>query len=213
MKYYYQKTSFSLKIPAILKSLEQNNMEGYYFESCEEMTKDILSRIPEGSTITWGGSLSIEESGLMDALRRGSYRLLDREPYMNTGDEKKFYGEAVQSDFYLTSANAVTYHGELINIDGIGNRLACMMYGPSQVFFVVGANKFTASIEEGFRRIEDIAAPANARRLHRNTPCVKTGRCVHCHAAECLCCYTSVIRHSRFPGRLKVFIVGETLGL
>lgn len=212
MDYYYQKTAFSLKVPAIIKSLNQKNMEGYYFETCEEMTADILSRIPKDSAITWGGSYSIEECGLMDALHQGAYHLLDREPYRNTEEEKNFYGKAVQSNFYLTSANAITYDGELINIDGFGNRLACMMYGPAQVFFIVGANKFVSSVDEGFRRIENIAAPANARRLHRNTPCAETGRCVHCHVPECLCCYTSVIRHNRFPGRLKVFIVAETLG-
>lgn len=212
MENYYQKTSFSLKMPAILESLKHKNIEGYYFETCDEMTKDILSRIPENSTVSWGGSLSIEESGLIDALQQGPYRLLDRESARNTEEKKSFYGQVVQSDFYLTGTNAITYGGELINTDGIGNRLACMMYGPGQVFFVVGANKFVSSIEEGIHRIENIAAPANARRLHRNTPCAKTGRCMHCHAAECLCCYTSVIRHNRFPGRIRVFIVAETLG-
>lgn len=203
--------AFSAAVPNIIKNLEMRNIEAFYYENSKAMVEDILTRIPAGSSITWGGSESVTECGLMDAVKNGSYVLLDRTTANTPEERRAFYGKAVMADIFLMSTNAITYDGELINIDGNGNRLACLMQGPKEVFIIVGRNKFVGSIEEGIHRIENIAAPANVQRLHKDTPCYKLGKCAHCFK-ESICCHTVITRRSSHPGRIKVFIVPENLG-
>ena len=163
--------AFQAAIPNIIKNLAVRNIEAFYYDDSEAMVKDILTKIPSGSSITWGGAESIIECGLMDAIQNGSYVLLDRAAAKTPEEKRKFFAKAVMADVFLMSTNAITYQGELINIDGNGNRLACLMQGPKEVFIIVGMNKFVGSIEEGIHRIENVAAPANVQRLHRDTPC------------------------------------------
>lgn len=204
--------AFQAAIPNIIKNLAVRNIEAFYYDDSEAMVKDILTKIPSGSSITWGGAESIIECGLMDSIQNGSYVLLDRAAAKTPEEKRKFFAKAVMADVFLMSTNAITYQGELINIDGNGNRLACLMQGPKEVFIIVGMNKFVGSIEEGIHRIENVAAPANVQRLHRDTPCHTSGRCTHCFSAESVCSHTVITRRSGQPGRIKLFIVPENLG-
>lgn len=204
--------AFAAAVPNIIKNLARRNIEAFYYENSKAMVEDILHKIPAGSTVTWGGSESVSECGLMDALRCGSYTLLDRAEAKTPEEKREFYGKSVMADIYLMSTNAVTYDGELINIDGNGNRLACLMQGPKEVFIIVGMNKFVGSIEEGIHRIENIAAPANVQRLQKDTPCRNLGRCAHCFSENSICSHTVITRRCGQPGRIKLFIVPETLG-
>lgn len=203
--------AFSAAIPNIIKNLKQRNIEAFYYENSKAMVEDILTKIPAGSSITWGGSESVVECGLMDAIQNGSYTLLDRVNAVTPEEKREFYSKAVMADVFLMSANAITYNGELINIDGNGNRLACLMQGPKEVFIIVGMNKFVGSVEEGIHRIENIAAPANVQRLQKETPCHTLGKCAHCYENS-ICCHTVITRRSSHPGRIKLFIVPENLG-
>lgn len=204
--------AFKAAVPNIIKNLATRNIEAFYYEDSKTMVEDILKRIPEGSSITWGGAASLSECGLMDALRNAPYRLLDRTTAKTPEERREFYGKAVMADVFLMSTNAITYSGELINIDGNGNRLACLMQGPREVFIIVGMNKFVGSIEEGIHRIENIAAPANVQRLQKDTPCLTLGRCAHCFSQNSICSHTVITRRSSHPGRIKLFIVPENLG-
>lgn len=204
--------AFSAAVPNIIKNLAVRNIEAFYYEDSKAMVEDILTKIPAGSSITWGGAESVIECGLMDAIKNGSYELLDRAAAKTPGERQEFYGKAVMADVFLMSTNAITYSGELINIDGNGNRLACLMQGPKEVFIIVGMNKFVGSIEEGIHRIENIAAPANVQRLQKDTPCHTLGRCAHCFSKDSICSHTVITRRSSHPGRIKVFIVPENLG-
>lgn len=204
--------AFNAAVPDIIKNLARRNMEAFYYENSKAMVDDILTKIPAGSTVTWGGSESVTECGLMDALRNKAYVLLDRTAAKTPEEKREFYGKAVMADVFLMSTNAITYSGELINIDGNGNRLACLMQGPKEVFIIVGMNKFVGSIEEGIHRIENIAAPANVQRLQKNTPCQNLGRCAHCFSENSICSHTVITRRSGHPGRIKLFIVPENLG-
>lgn len=204
--------AFNAAAPGIIMNLKKRNMEAFYYEDSHTMVADILTKIPDGSTVTWGGSESVAQCGLMDAIKNGSYTLLDRAAAKTPEEKREFYGKAVMADVFLMSTNAITYGGELINIDGVGNRLACLMHGPKEVFIIVGMNKFVGSIEEGIHRIENIAAPANVQRLGRNTPCYTLGRCAHCFSEESVCSHTVITRRNPHPGRIKVFLVPENLG-
>ncbi len=205
-------TAFSAAVPGVIMNLKKRNIDAFYYENSKAMVEDILTKIPTGSSITWGGSESVTECGLMDAIRKGSYTLLDRTCAKTPEERREFYGKAVMADVFLMSTNAITYNGELINIDGNGNRLACLMQGPKEVFIIVGMNKFVGSIEEGIHRIENIAAPANVQRLQKETPCHTLGRCAHCFSAESICSHTVITRRCSQPGRIKLFIVAENLG-
>ena len=204
--------AFKAAVPGIIKNLAQRDIEAFFYENSGAMVEDILKRIPVGSSITWGGSQSIVECGLTDAIHNGNYTLLDRTIAKTPEEKRAFYGKAVMADIFLMSTNAITYDGELINIDGNGNRLACLMQGPDKVFIIAGMNKFVGSIEEGIHRIENIAAPANVQRLHRDPPCHTLGKCAHCFSKESICSHTMIPRRSSHPGRIKLFIVPENLG-
>lgn len=196
----------------IIKNLEKRQMEGYYFATKEEAVEKVLSLIPAGSSIGWGGSATLSESGLMDALADKDYRLIDRMAGKTPEETKKIYGEICMSDYYLMSTNAITLDGELINIDGRGNRVAFLCYGPDYVIILAGMNKVVSSVEEGVSRTRNIAAPPNTVRLNKNTPCAATGRCGDCYSPDCICSQLVVTRRSGVPGRIKVILVGEELG-
>ena len=161
--------AFSVAAPSIIAGLEKRNMEGYYFESCEEMVQKILSMLPENSSVAWGGSESFTESGMLTALQNGNYQLIDRAAAVTTEEKRKLYSRTVMADAYFMSSNAITYDGILLNIDGSGNRLACLMHGPKEVFVIVGMNKFTKTVEAGIERIRNLASPANVQRLDRKS--------------------------------------------
>lgn len=187
-------------------------MEGYYFENSADCVNAIIGSIPQGSVISWGGSETIKESGLMEAVSNGSYELIDRTSAKSPEESRQLYARTVLADYYLMSSNAITIDGELINIDGNGNRVACLIQGPSHVIVVVGMNKIVTDVESGVARVRNMASPANAIRLSRNLPCAATGRCHDCLAPECFCNQIVITRRSGHSGRIKVYLVAEDLG-
>ena len=207
-----KKTALSRQAESIIKNLEKRNMEGYYFDTSSACVEAILDSIPSGSIIGWGGSESIKECGLMDAIHGGSYELLDRSAAKTPEESRQIYARTVLADYFLMSANAITLDGELINIDGNGNRVACLIQGPSHVIIVAGMNKIVPDVNSGIARVRSTACPANAIRLGRNLPCAATGVCHDCYSPECFCCQFVVTRRSMHPGRIKVYLVGEELG-
>lgn len=208
----HKQLAFQTATESIIKNLEKRNMEGYFFENSASCVKAITGMIEDGSVISWGGSESIKECGLMDALSKGSYTLVDRLTAKSPEEARELYVKAVLSDYYLMSTNAITFDGELINIDGNGNRVACLIHGPKNIIMVVGMNKLVSDVESGYERVCDIAAPANAKRLNKNTPCFHTGKCGDCFSPDCMCSQIVVTRRSGQKGRIKVFFVAEELG-
>ena len=196
----------------ILKGLKKRNMEGYFCESCAEAVETALKLMPEGSVVSWGGSMSISECGLMDALRAGNYTLIDRAAAKTPQEKREIYAKTVMADYYLMSTNAITMDGELVNIDGFCNRVACLCAGPENVVIIAGMNKVVKNVESGLDRIRTKAAPPNTVRLNKNTPCAKTGICGDCFSPDCICSQTVITRRSGIPGRIKVILVNEDLG-
>ena len=196
----------------IIKGLKKRNMEGYFCETSAEAVEKALSLMPEGSVISWGGSMSISECGLMDAIKQKDYTLIDRMTATTPQEKREIYAKTVMADYYLMSTNAITMDGELVNIDGFYNRVACLCAGPENVIVVAGMNKVVNNVQAGFDRIRTKAAPPNVTRLSKNTPCSKTGVCGNCFSPDCICSQMVITRRSGIPGRIKVILVNEDLG-
>ena len=196
----------------VIKNLAKRNMEGYYCETSEEAVRLALSLMPEGSSIGWGGSMTLSECGLMDALGAGKYELIDRSTAKTAEENKAIHAKIFGCDYFLMSTNAITYDGELINIDGRSNRVCFLCYGPENVIVVAGMNKLASDVGSGLKRVRDTASPKNALRLNRKTPCAVTGRCADCQSPDCICAQTVITRRSQIPNRIKVILVGEELG-
>jgi len=196
----------------IIKNLEKRQMEGYYCTTCEEAVQKALELMPEGASVAWGGSMTLSETGLMDAIRKANYELIDRDSAKTPEEQRKLYGEICGSDYFLMSTNAITLDGELINIDGRGNRVAFLCYGPQNVIILTGMNKVVSDVQSGIQRVRDVASPPNTVRLNKNTPCATTGRCGNCFSPDCICSQIVITRRSGTPGRIKVILIGEELG-
>ncbi|MFC1939083.1 lactate utilization protein [Chloroflexota bacterium] len=198
----------------VIKSLEKNNMAGLYVRTKEEALDKVISLIPEGSKIGFGGSLSLDQIGVKDVLREGNYHFIDRNLPGLSGDEiDRLRKESLLADVFLTSTNALTMDGKLVNIDGYGNRVAAISFGPGRVIVVAGINKMVPDLEAAMRRIKDYVTPIHAGRRNRPVPCAKTGVCVDCHAPQRLCNIVCIIEGQRRKDRMTVIIVGEELGL
>lgn len=210
----FLKEAEKLRAKTIIKGLEKRNMEGVFCETKEDALSKALSYIEEGSSVTWGGSMSIEEIGLMDAVKNGNYKVIDRSVAKNYEEQREIFSKAVLADYYLMSSNAITLDGELINIDGTGNRVACLTYGPKNVIMIVGMNKVVNDVEDGIKRVRNFASPPNTLRLGLKTPCSMTGRCGDCYGDTCICSQIVVTRRqsAAMRGRIKIILVGESLG-
>ena len=193
----------------VIKGLESRNMSGYYAADREEALKIALSLIPEGSSVTMGGGVSVAEIGLVDAVKNGNYNFIDRNEYK---DMRKAYLLAYDADVFLASCNAITNDGILVNIDGNSNRVSCIAYGPKKVVFVVGMNKVCNDVDGAMKRARNVAATTNAQRFGLSTPCAKTGACYNCKSPDTICCQFLVTRFSRHAGRIHVILVNDTLG-
>lgn len=207
MEIFYEKQANT-----IIKNLKKRGMEGHYCPDCLSATKKALSLIKNGASVSWGGSQSIQECGLMDALKKAPVTLIDRSTAQTPEEVKEIYRRAFSADYYLMSANAITLDGQLVNIDGNGNRVAALSFGPDQVILIVGMNKVVNTVEQAIDRVHNVAAPPNAVRLDSGTPCSITGVCADCLAPKCLCAQVMVTRFNRTPGRIQVILVGERLG-
>lgn len=197
----------------IIKALEKRNMKGYYCADCAAAVELAKTLTPAGSTVSFGGSMTLSETGIMDMLKsRTDITLLDRSQAKDAAETKQIYHDALSSDVYFMSSNAITKDGELINIDGNGNRVAALIYGPEHVVLVVGMNKIVSTVDDGIRRVHDIAASANGVRLGKSTPCAVTGFCHDCLSPECMCSHTVITRRNYTANRIHVILVGDTLG-
>jgi L-lactate utilization protein LutB len=193
----------------VIKGLESRNMSGYYAASKEDALKKALELIPEGSSVTMGGAMSAHEIGLVSALKEGKYNFIDREEYE---DKREAMLKAYDVDVFLSSTNAITEDGVLVNIDGTANRVSAIAYGPKKVVFIVGMNKVCDDVDGAMKRARNVAAPINAQRFAKNTPCAKTGSCMDCKSPESICCQFLITRYSRFADRIHVILVNDNLG-
>ncbi|QZY54169.1 lactate utilization protein [Crassaminicella profunda] len=201
------------KVQRTIENLEKNNMEGYYVKNENELLKTIKELIDEEDTISVGGSMTLFETGVIDFLRNEKYNFLDRyEKGLSKEDIKEIYRKSFSADAYFTSSNALTENGELYNVDGTGNRVAAMIYGPEKVIVIVGVNKIVKNVDEAIERNRRMAAPANAKRLNKKTPCASLGYCTDCASPERICNDYVLIRRQGIKGRIKVIIVEKTLG-
>jgi L-lactate utilization protein LutC len=191
--------------------MSKRKIEGFYCDTKEEAAEKVLSFIEEEKTVTWGGTTTLSQLGIKEMLADGNYNVLDRDKFTGV-DRVNAMKEGFFADYYLTSSNAVTQDGMLVNIDGSGNRVAAMCFGPSNVIVIVGINKIVHNVECAVERIRNIASPPNALRLNIKTPCSATGVCSDCLSDDCICSDILITRFNRFPGRIKVIIVGENLG-
>ncbi|MBC8578181.1 MULTISPECIES: lactate utilization protein [Zhenhengia] len=207
-----QNDFYKLQASTLIKNLEKRHMKGYYCNTKAEALDLALSLMPENSSIAWGGSESIKEIGLIDALyASNAYTLYDRAKVAPEQIDETLR-KAFFADFFLMSSNAITLDGQLINIDGTGNRISALTFGPKEVIMIVGMNKVTKTVEAGIDRIKNVASPQNAIRLNRKTPCGVTGVCGNCLSPDCMCMHTVITRNSRVDGRIKIILVGESLG-
>lgn len=201
------------KVKRTIENLEKNNMEGYYVENEVELLSKLDTLVKAGETVAVGGSMTLFETGVIDYLRSGKFQFLDRyEAGLNPDDIKEVFRKSFSADSYLASSNAVTEEGELYNVDGSGNRVAAMIYGPDKVIVIVGINKIVKDLDEAIERNRESSAPANAKRLNRKTPCTKVGYCMDCSSPERICNDYVLIRRQGVKGRIKVIIVGKALG-
>ena len=193
----------------VIKGLESRNMTGYYAENREDALKIALGLIPEGSSVSMGGAMSAFEIGLVDALKSGNYNFIDRATF---ADRRDAAIAAYSADVFLSSVNAMTEDGVLVNIDGNSNRVSAIAYGPKKIVMIVGMNKICADLDSAMKRARNVAAPTNAQRFGLNTPCSRTGACVDCKSPDTICCQFLITRYSRHEGRINVIIVNDSLG-
>lgn len=201
------------RISNVIKALENNNMNGYLVKSKEELFRKIDELVDEGSKVACGGSMTLFETGVIEYLRKDRFEFLDRyEEGLNQDQIREIYLDSFRADAYFTSTNAITEEGELYNVDGNGNRVAAMMFGPKKVIIIVGVNKIVKDINEAVNRNRSISAPANCNRLKKNTPCTKVGYCVECNSEERICCEYTVIKRQMKKERIHVIFLMDELG-
>lgn len=192
----------------VIKGLESRNMSGYFAADKEEAVKQALQLIGEGSSVAMGGCQSAHDIGLIEALQEGNYHYIDRSKLT----PREGLLAAYDADVFLSSANAMTSDGILVNIDGNANRVSCIAQGPKKVVFIVGMNKVCSDLDEAMKRARNVAAPANAQRFEVKTPCKVTGKCSDCKSPDTLCCQFLITRYSRHEGRIHVILVNDVLG-
>lgn len=196
----------------LIEKFNLRGIEGYYCNTKEEAKEMAKRFLTSGCSVSWGGSATLSEIGLLDEIKSSDYVVYDRASAKTPEEKRQMYGKIVTADYFLMSSNAITLEGELVNVDGNSNRVACLCHGPENVIIIAGMNKIVPDVESGVKRARNMAAPANAVRLGTNTPCGKIGRCGSCLAEDCMCCQIVVTRRSRIPNRIKVILVGEELG-
>ena len=196
----------------VIKGLESRNMSGYYAATKEEALAKALELIPEGASIAMGGAMSAHEIGLVEALKTGSYNFIDRDKAKNPEEKRAAMLAAYDADFFLSSANAMTEDGIIVNIDGNSNRVSAIAQGPKQVIFIVGMNKICDDLDGAMKRARNVAAPINAQRFGLSTPCASTGSCMDCKSPDTICCQFLITRFSRHKGRIHVILVNDSLG-
>ena len=200
----------ALLAETVIKGLKSRNMTGWYAETREEALAKALELIPEGSSVTMGGAVSAHEIGLVQALKEGNYRFIDRD---DVADKRAAMLAAYDADVFLSGVNAMTSDGILVNIDGNANRVSAIAQGPRKVIFIAGMNKVCgADLDGAMKRARNVAAPVNAQRFGLSTPCTKTGTCMDCKSPDTICCQFLITRFSRHADRIHVILVNDNLG-
>lgn len=206
--------AYKIQAEGIIKKLRKRGMNGVYCQTKEDAKKCVLDMLEDGASVAWGGSESIKETGILDAVMADNGRLdvIDRSTYVTDEQKRELKGRIAMCDYFLMSTNAITLDGELVNIDGAGSRLSYLIYGPEKVIIVAGMNKVAFDVEDAVKRVQNIASPPNAIRLSCDTPCAEYGRCMNCISESSICCQVVVTRRSRIIDRINVILVGEELG-
>lgn len=196
----------------LVENLKKRHFDAYYCANAADALKQALEIIPEGSSVGWGGTKSAEEIGLLDAIRKGNYRAIDRDACTTPEEKEQAANDALFADVFIAGANAMSLEGEMITIDGTGNRLAAIVYGPKKVVVLVGMNKVCDTLEAAVERARTVAGPINMQRFMKNTPCAVTGCCGDCKSPDCICNQILITRNCRPAKRICYIVVGEELG-
>ena len=204
---YYEK-----RAQVLLKNLTSRGFEAYYCADKDQARAKALELIPKGASVGWGGCASAEQIGLVDAVRKGNYTAMDRDTAATPQERVKIMKQCLGADVFLTGANALSLDGQMVNIDGNGNRVAAIVYGPDSVLVIAGMNKICDTLDAAVTRARTIAAPMNKQRFDSKTPCEVTGACADCKSDSCICNQILITRNCRPAGRIKVILVGEELG-
>ena len=211
----HKKACFRLQAEQIIRNFKKRGIDGIFCASSAQAVEEICRMIPAGALVALGGSETIIEAGLVDVLRHLDIRLLDRyKKGVSKEEVNEMRRQGLSADVYICSSNAVSADGKLVNMDGTGNRVAAMIFGPTKVIILAGMNKVASDLDAAISRIKNVAAPANSIRVGVETPCSKTGFCQdpHCHPPHRICCQLVVTEANMTPGRVTVVLVGEALG-
>ncbi len=212
------------RIEKTAKNLEKNNMQVHLVEKIEDVCPKVQELLADGDTVGVGGAMTLFESGIIDLLRSGKYKFLDRyEQGLSPEQLNRVFIDSFSADAYICSSNAVTENGELYNVDGNSNRVAAICFGPKSVIIIVGYNKIVGNLDDAIKRVKTTAAPANCERLSCQTYCMEKGECMSlwdsdqdmasgCGGQARICCNYVVSAYQRKKDRIKVIIVGEELG-
>ena len=203
------------RVERTLKAQAKNRIPAVFVPTCQEAVQAVKELLSPGDVVSCGGSMTLEDCGVRDLLKSGEYEFLDREAM----DPQEAYRRTFSADVFLMSSNAITEDGELYNVDGNGNRVAALIYGPKRVIVVAGVNKLVRDLDEAISRVKCMAAPANGVRLQTHTPCSRMGRCsgadgrmtAGCASERRMCCQYVVTGYQR-EDRIRVVLVGEELG-
>jgi len=196
----------------LVKNLKARHFDAYYCDNCDDALQKALEIIPKGSSVGWGGAKSAHEIGLLDAIRNGDYCAIDRDRCKSPEERDHITSKTLLADIFITGANAISLDGQMVNIDGAGNRVAAIIYGPKTVLVIAGMNKVVDSLEAAMNRARTVAAPLNQQRFQLDNPCTVTGVCTDCKSESCICNQIVITRHCRPVGRIKFILVGEDLG-
>jgi L-lactate utilization protein LutB len=200
--------------PKVVKALRSRGFEAWYFESPEDGAEKFFSLIPKTDVVSWGGAMTAQQLNLMDQLYEKGYRVIDRDKASTPKERTERMRQALLCDTFVAGTNALSEDGQLVNIDGFGNRVAAMIFGPRQVIIVAGMNKVTPTLEDAIVRARTVAAPANMQRFPgKKTPCSETGACGNCISPDSICTFIVTTRLCKPAGRIKVILIGKDLGL
>lgn len=207
-----KKTYYAKRGEILVKNLRSRHFDAVYCDNAAEALEKALAWIPKGATVGWGGCRSVQQIGLLQAVKTGNYHAYDRDSAATPEERTRISKQCLTADVFLTGANAISLDGQMVNIDGTGNRVAAIVYGPDTVIVVAGMNKVSDTLEDAIKRARTIAAPMNQQRFPHQTPCKVTGSCADCKSADCICNQILITRNCRPAGRIKFIIVGEELG-
>ena len=207
------KNYFDKRGEVLVKNLQKRHFEAYYCATKEDALKQVMALIPEGSVVGWGGAVSASQVGVQAAVHAGNYTVIDRDLVSDMAEKTRLMRECFNADYFITGANALSLDGQMVNIDGNGNRVGMIVYGPRNIIVVAGMNKVCATLEDAVKRARTVAAPMNQQRFGLPNPCTCTGVCADCLTETSICNQILITRNCKPAGRIKVILVGEELGL